>query len=110
MNLLNDDKFFHNFITYIQIPPQYMTFILFLYVSQNVTVGNVNCRRDIHKPNAAIHLFISSHDEIIDFCSMDKKTGRRYVQRVKLFNHNRIYVFVYLYSRRRNVIALTRAF
>ena len=28
---------------------------------------------------AAIHLFISSHDEIKDFCSMDKKTGRRYV-------------------------------
>ena len=27
---------------------------------------------------AAIHLFISSHDEIKDFCSMDKKTGRRY--------------------------------
>ena len=26
----------------------------------------------------AIHLFISSHDEIKDFCSMDKKTGRRY--------------------------------
>ena len=30
---------------------------------------------------AAIHLFISSHDEIKDFCSMDKKTGRRYVLR-----------------------------
>ncbi len=27
---------------------------------------------------AVIHLFISSHDEIKDFCSMDKKTGRRY--------------------------------
>ena len=27
---------------------------------------------------AAIHLFISSRDEIEDFCSMDKKTGRRY--------------------------------
>ena len=27
---------------------------------------------------AAIHLFISSHYEIKDFCSMDKKTGRRY--------------------------------
>ena len=33
---------------------------------------------------AAIHLFISSHDEIKDFCSMDKKTGRRYVRRVCL--------------------------
>ena len=31
-------------------------------------------------PFAAIHLFISSHDEIKDFCSMDKKTGRRYVR------------------------------
>ena len=29
---------------------------------------------------AAIHLFISSHNEIKDFCSMDKKTGRRYVR------------------------------
>ena len=32
---------------------------------------------------AAIRLFISSHNEIIDFCSMDKKTGRRYVLRTK---------------------------
>ena len=30
---------------------------------------------------AAIHFFISFHDEITDFCSMDKKTGRRYVLR-----------------------------
>ena len=34
---------------------------------------------------AAIHLFISSHNEIKDFCSMDKKTGRRYVQRVYIY-------------------------
>ncbi|PVY94390.1 hypothetical protein C7381_10596 [Ezakiella coagulans] len=27
---------------------------------------------------AAIHLFLSSLGEIKDFCSMDKKTGRRY--------------------------------
>ena len=33
---------------------------------------------------AAIHLFISYHDEIEDFCSMDKKTGRRYVRLVRL--------------------------
>ena len=36
---------------------------------------------------AAIHLFISSHDEIEDFCSMDKKTGRRYVLRTKIIHH-----------------------
>ena len=34
---------------------------------------------------AAIHLFISSHNEIKDFCSMDKKTGRRYVRRVEFY-------------------------
>ena len=34
---------------------------------------------------AAIHLFISSHDEIGDFCSMDKKTGRRYLQRIWIY-------------------------
>ena len=34
---------------------------------------------------AAIHLFISSHNEIKDFCSMDKKTGRRYVRRVHIY-------------------------
>ena len=33
---------------------------------------------------AAIHLFISSHDEIKDLCSMDKKTGRRYLRRVRI--------------------------
>ncbi len=41
---------------------------------------------------AAIHLFISSHDEIKDFCSMDKKTGRRYVLRVQfytIYNHTK---------------------
>ena len=34
---------------------------------------------------AAIHLFISSHNEIEEFCSMDKKTGRRYLRRVRIF-------------------------
>ena len=34
---------------------------------------------------AAIQLFISSHDEIKDFCSMDKKTGRRYVRRMHVY-------------------------
>ena len=34
---------------------------------------------------AAIQLFISSHDEIKDFCSMDKKTGRRYLRRVRIY-------------------------
>ena len=34
---------------------------------------------------AAIHLFISSHNEIKDFCSMDKKTGRRYVWRMHVY-------------------------
>ena len=38
---------------------------------------------------AAIHLFISSHDEIEDFCSMDKKTGRRYVLRTKIIHHHK---------------------
>ena len=32
----------------------------------------------------AIHLFILSHDEIKDFCSMDKKTGRRYVLCIRI--------------------------
>ena len=45
---------------------------------------------------AAIHLFISSHDEIEGFCSMDKKTGRRYVRRV------RIVTIVYACVRIRN--------
>ena len=34
---------------------------------------------------AAIHLFISSHNEIKDFCSMDKKTGRRYGWRLYIY-------------------------
>ena len=34
---------------------------------------------------AAIHLFISSRDEIKDFCSMDKKTGRRYLRRIRIY-------------------------
>ena len=41
---------------------------------------------------AAIHLFISSHDEIKDFCSIDKKTGRRYLRRVQfytIYNHTK---------------------
>ena len=37
---------------------------------------------------AAIHLFISSHDEIKDFCSMDKKTGRRYGRRIPVSTIN----------------------
>ena len=37
---------------------------------------------------AAIHLFISSRDEIKDFCSMDKKTGRRYVLRLPFYTIN----------------------
>ena len=59
---------------------------------------------------AAIHLFISSHDEIKDFCSMDKKTGRRYVRRVRLATiiivHERIvppsltFVVITTYSQR----------
>ena len=52
---------------------------------------------------AAIHLFISSHDEIKDFCSMDKKTGRRYVRRIRIstkiikFTFITIFLFSQLY-------------
>ena len=57
--------------------------------------GHSVYRRDIshtYKSVAAIRLFISSHDEIEDFCSMDKKTGRRYGLRTC------IYTVVYLRS------------
>ena len=43
---------------------------------------------------AAIHLFISSHDEIKDFCSMDKKTGRRYLRRVRIYTSIHLQTFV----------------
>ena len=77
-----------------------------MYVFASVTAGSVNPAaiyvvRTIYIPTnnvvpikylhhsshlfAAIHLFISSHDEIKDFCSMDKKTGRRYVRRVNIY-------------------------
>ena len=49
------------------------------------------------KTFAAIHLFISSHKEIKDFCSMDKKTGRRYGRRLfnyKIVLHIIVYVFI----------------
>ena len=77
-----------------------------MHVFASVTAGSVNPAaiyhvRTIYNPTnnvvpiqylhhsshllAAIHLFISSHDEIKDFCSMDKKTGRRYVRRVHIY-------------------------
>ncbi len=45
---------------------------------------------------AAIHLFIPSHDEIKDFCSMDKKTGRRYGG-VYLITFFKLFIHVFLY-------------
>ncbi len=79
---------------------------LYIHMYASVTAGSVNPAaiyvvRTIYNPTnnvvpikylhhsshllAAIHLFISSHDEIKDFCSMDKKTGRRYVRRVRIY-------------------------
>ena len=52
---------------------------------------------------AAIHLFISSHDEIKDFCSMDKKTGRRYGQLLKFVLQFHSYGCVRFYLMRRDV-------
>ena len=52
--------------------------------------GHSVYRRDIshtYKSVAAIRLFISSHDEIEDFCSMDKKTGRRYVPGIRIHTY-----------------------
>ena len=54
---------------------------------------------------AAIHLFISSHNEIEDFCSMDKKTGRRYGRRKKFILRHRSYTCILLYFRRWDVTA-----
>ena len=53
---------------------------------------------------AAIHLFISSHNEIEDFCSMDKKIGQRYGRRSKFVSWYYLYTCVYLYLMRRNVM------
>ena len=50
--------------------------------------------RHISSILAAIHLFISSHDEIKDFCSMDKKTGRRYLRRVRIYTSIHLQTFV----------------
>ena len=46
---------------------------------------------------AAIHLFISSHDEIKDFCSMDKKlvAATDGVQKLKAING---YTCVFIYT------------
>ena len=61
-----------------------------IYVVQTIYIptNNVVPIKYLHHSSrllAAIHLFISSHDEIKDFCSMDKKTGRRYVRRVRVY-------------------------
>ena len=53
---------------------------------------------------AAIHLFISSHDEIKDFYLTRKKTGRRYVRRKKIIHANMLYMCIYPYLMRRNMM------
>ena len=62
-----------------RVPP------IFVY-AEYVLLPTTLCQYNISpKPSpsfAAIRLFISSHDEIADFCSMYKKTGRRYGKRV----------------------------
>ena len=65
-----------------------------------ITTYNQRCDYKISLQNllstfsllAAIHIFISSHDEITDFCSMDKKTGRRYLRSLQyhtIYNQKR---------------------
>ena len=56
--------------------PPYITLIQFSHSTNPAVFINISPKTS--PLFAAIHLFISSHDEIKDFCSMDKKTGRRY--------------------------------
>ena len=83
---------------------KYRTKNLLSFIKSHINV----CFQNLFYPFsilAAIHLFISSHDEIEDFCSMDKKTGRRYGKRIRIstkiitFTFKTMFLFSHLYMR-----------
>ena len=83
---------------------KYRTKNLLSFIKSHINV----CFQNLFYPSsilAAIHLFISSHNEIEDFCSMGKKTGRRYGRRKTFILRHRSYTCILLYFRRWDVTA-----